>query len=44
MVSEMGMKEQMDILKVETSETVSVGVLSKGVGQGAAILIGGDRG
>ena len=34
----------MDLLKVKTSKTVSVGVLNKGVGQSAAILIGGDRG
>lgn len=37
-------KEQMDVLKVKTSEPVCEGVLSEGVGQSAAIAGGGDRG
>ena len=40
----MARHEEIDLLKVKTSEIVFEGILSEGVGQSAAILSGGDRG
>jgi len=42
-MSKMARNEKMNLLKVKTCETVSVGVLSKRVGQSAAILRGSNR-